>query len=173
MSTPGLVLRGLGRLHGPYATIDGAPGAGYHEMVELADDGGQLRAGQVVAVYEHGVTIEAFGPTQGMALDTVSVRFLGHGPRVGVGPEMLGRVLDSLGRPRDGMSAPLAVEERPLDGLPLNPATVRGSASRPDSPRSTASTRSRSARNCPSSASPVCRTTGSRRRSWNRPARPA
>ena len=121
MTAPGLIYRGLGRLRGPYAAVDGVPGAAFHEMVELDGGDGRTRAGQVVAVYEQGVTIEVFGPTQGLTLDAVGVRFLGHPPRVGVGPEMLGRVLDSLGRPRDGMPAPLAVEERPLDGLPLNP----------------------------------------------------
>lgn len=121
MSAPGLIVRGLSRLRGPYAAVDGVPGAAFHEMVELEGDDRLVRAGQVVAVHEHGVTIEVFGPTQGLTLDGVGVRFLGHAPRVGVGPEMLGRVLDSLGRPRDGMPAPLAVEERPIDGLPLNP----------------------------------------------------
>jgi V/A-type H+-transporting ATPase subunit B len=121
MTTPALVFRGLGRLRGPYAAVDGVPGAAFHEMVELAGTEGCARAGQVVAVYEHGVTIEVFGPTQGLTLDEVGVRFLGHPARVGVGPELLGRVLDSLGRPRDGMSPPLVVDERPIDGAPLNP----------------------------------------------------
>lgn len=121
MTTPGLTFRGLGRLSGPYAVVDDVPGAAFHELVEIEQPDRGSRLGQVVAVYEQGITIEAFGPTQGMTLDEVRVRFLGHPARVGVGPEMLGRVLDSLGRPRDGMSAPVAVEERPLDGLPINP----------------------------------------------------
>ena len=121
MTAPGLVYRGLRRLRGPYASMDDVPGAAFHEMVELETPDGARRAGQVVAVHERGVTLEVFGPTQGMTLATVGVRFAGHAARVGVGPEVLGRVLDSLGRPRDGLPPPLAVDERPLDGLPINP----------------------------------------------------
>ena len=121
MTTPGLVFRGLGRLRGTLATVDDVPGAAFHEMVEIAAGDGAVRAGQVVGVHETGVTIEAFGHTEGLTLDSVSVAFLGRPPMVGVGPELLGRVVDSLGRPRDGMPPPLAIEQRPLEGLPINP----------------------------------------------------
>ena len=121
MTTPGLVFRGLGRLRGTLATVDDVPGAAFHEMVEIAGGDGAVRAGQVVGVHETGVTIEAFGHTEGLTLDSVSVAFLGRPPMVGVGPELLGRVVDSLGRPRDGMPPPLAIEQRPLEGLPINP----------------------------------------------------
>jgi V/A-type H+-transporting ATPase subunit B len=121
MTTPGLVFRGLGGLRGAYADIERVPGAAYHEMVELEAADGPSYAGRVVAVHERAVTIEAFGQTQGLALDAVSVRFLGRAASVGVGPEVLGRVLDGLGRPRDGMPPPLVVEERQVDGLPVNP----------------------------------------------------
>ena len=121
MTTPGLTYRGIERLRGPYATLSHVEGAAFHEMVELEDGAGVTRPGQVVAIREDGLTIEAFGSTQGMTLESTAVRFLGRPARVGVGPEMLGRVLDALGRPRDGMPAPRVVEERPIDGLPLNP----------------------------------------------------
>ncbi len=41
--------------------------------------------------------------------------------RVGVGPELLGRVLDGLGRPMDGLPAPHLVERRRVDGAPPDP----------------------------------------------------
>jgi V/A-type H+-transporting ATPase subunit B len=41
--------------------------------------------------------------------------------RIGVGPEMLGRVFDGLGRPRDGLPPPASSEERPVEGSAINP----------------------------------------------------
>lgn len=121
MTVAGLTFRGLRQLSGPYADIADVPGAAFHEMVEITGADGLVRAGQVVAVHETGVTVEVFGPTRGLTLGDTAMRFLGRPPRVGVGPEVLGRVLDSLGRARDGLPTPVAVEERPVDGLPINP----------------------------------------------------
>ena len=121
MSAAGLTYRGLLTLSGPYADVTEVPGAAFHEMVEIDGSDGVTREGQVVAVHESAVTIEVFGPTRGLTLGGTAMRFLGRPPRVGVGPEVLGRVLDSLGRPRDGLPPPVSIDERPVDGLPLNP----------------------------------------------------
>jgi V/A-type H+-transporting ATPase subunit B len=120
MTVAGLTFRGLRQLRGPYADVADVSGAAFHEMVEI-DGGGTARGGQVVAVHETAVTIEVFGSTHGLTLGDTAMRFLGRPPRIGVGPELLGRVLDSLGRPRDGLPPPVAVDERPVDGLPMNP----------------------------------------------------
>ena len=121
MTVAGLTFRGLRQLSGPYADVHDVPGAAFHEMVEIDGSDGRRREGQVVAVRESAVTVEVFGPTRGLTLGDTAMRFLGRAPRVGVGPEVLGRVLDSLGRPRDGLPPPVWVDERPVDGLPMNP----------------------------------------------------
>jgi V/A-type H+-transporting ATPase subunit B len=121
MRASGLTFHGLAALHGAYAQVRDVPGAAYHEMVELLREGEAPQGGQIVAVRERSLTAEIFGATRGLVLERASVRLLGHEPRVGVGPEVLGRVLDSLGAPRDGLPAPVAVDERPIDGLPINP----------------------------------------------------
>jgi V/A-type H+-transporting ATPase subunit B len=40
---------------------------------------------------------------------------------LGVGRELLGRVFDGLGRPRDGLPPPRVADERAVEGLPINP----------------------------------------------------
>lgn len=55
-------------------------------------------------------------------LDT-RVRFTGEPQRIDVSIEMLGRVFDGLGRPRDGRP-PVVPQERPdINGTPINPYT--------------------------------------------------
>ena len=122
MSDPGLAFRGLRWLHGPYAAAEHVTGAAYHELVELEDGHGVTRSGQIVAVREADVTLEVFGSTQGLAVEDATLRALGHPARVGVSADVLGRVLDGLGHRRDGLPPPIASEERPVDGLPINPS---------------------------------------------------
>ena len=121
MTAPGLSFRGLQYLRDPYASMAAMPGLAFREMLEVDAGNGRRCEGQVVAIQGERATIEVFGSMQGLDLQSSSVRLLGHTPMVGVGPEVLGRVLDSLGRPRDGLPPPIAAEERPIDGRPINP----------------------------------------------------
>ncbi|HSC27871.1 MAG TPA: V-type ATP synthase subunit B [Vicinamibacterales bacterium] len=121
MTAPGLTRRGLDRLSGPFAFVRGVPGAALHELVEIEDHTGSRRSGRLVAIHDDTAVIEVFGPTSGLELSESSVRFIGETLTAGVGPEALGRVLDALGRPRDGRPPPLAIDRRPVEGAPINP----------------------------------------------------
>lgn len=121
MSVPGLTLRGLERLRSPFAFLRGVPRAALYEVVDIEDPGGARGSGRVVAIHGDAAVVEVFGPADGLALDRVSVRFTGRTALVGVGVEVLGRVLDALGRPRDGFPPPLSAAQRPVDGAPINP----------------------------------------------------
>jgi V/A-type H+-transporting ATPase subunit B len=121
MTAPGLTVRGLRRLRGPFASVDGVPRAALYELVDLSGEDGQHRTGRVVAVTGDTAVIEVLGTTQGFELAGSSVRFRGRTATVGVGPEVLGRVFDALGRPRDGLPPPVAAEDRAVDGVPINP----------------------------------------------------
>jgi len=117
----GLEYRGLRGLRGPLAFMEGVARAGFHEHVEIEAADGEVRAGRVLAVAGDTAVIEVFGATAGLTLDGTRVRFSGGPFRMGVGRELLGRVFDGLGRPRDGLPPPLTVERRPVAGAPLNP----------------------------------------------------
>src|SRR5690606_10431101 len=58
----------------------------------------------------------------GLRAADVRVRFHGETLHLGVAREMLGRVFDGLGRPRDGLPPPVAEARRDVHGAPLNPA---------------------------------------------------
>jgi V/A-type H+/Na+-transporting ATPase subunit B len=117
----GLEYRGLRRLRGPLAFVDAIPGVSFHEDVEIVSPDGAVLAGRVLAVTPDAVVVEVFGPTEGMTLADVRVRFHGRPLTMGVGRELLGRAFDGLGRPRDGLPVPIAAEQRPIDGAPINP----------------------------------------------------
>jgi V/A-type H+-transporting ATPase subunit B len=66
--------------------------------------------------------LQLFEPSQGLKIETAKARFLGRSVELSVSMDMLGRVFDGMGRPRDG--GPELIPEMRLDmnGAPINPA---------------------------------------------------
>jgi len=122
MVTTGIETIGLQSVRGPLAFIDPIPGLGFQEEVEIVAADGTASAGRVLGITETAAVLEVFGATQGLTLARARVRLEGRPFRFGVGRELLGRTLDGLGRPRDGLPPPLVIEERPIAGLPINPS---------------------------------------------------
>jgi V/A-type H+-transporting ATPase subunit B len=121
MGTAGVEYRGLRSLRGPLAFVAGVAGISFHEDVAVEGQDGVVRAGRVLAVAADSAVIEIFGGTEGLGLEHTRVRFHGRPLTFGVGKELLGRVFDGMGRPRDGLPRPLASEERAIEGSPINP----------------------------------------------------
>jgi V/A-type H+-transporting ATPase subunit B len=121
MPGAGLEFRGLIGLRGPLAFVQDVPGVSFHEHVEIVAGDGSVLTGRVLAVTGRAATIEIFGATDGLSLSRTRVRFHGGPLTLGVGRELLGRVFDGIGRPRDGLPVPIASEERAIEGAPVNP----------------------------------------------------
>ncbi len=121
MTLAGVERRGLTELRGPLAFVEGVDGIAFHEFVDLVGSDGETRPGRVLSTTEKGAIVEVFGVTDGLQLDASRVRFHGRPMRFGVGPELLGRVFDGLGRPRDALPAPACGDRRPINGSPINP----------------------------------------------------
>lgn len=109
------------KLDGPLLFMRRTLDVGLGEAVEVAGADGITRLGRVAALDEQFVTIELLEPGAGLGLADTVVRFLGTPIEFGVGPGLLGRVFDGVGKVIDG-GPPLAVRNRSrVDGLPLNP----------------------------------------------------
>ena len=121
LKTSGLERIGLTELRGPLAFVDGVAGVAFHDEVDVVGSDGEVRTGRVLSTTDRGAIIEVFGSTDGLQLETSRVRFRGAPLRFGVGPELLGRVFDGLGRPRDGLPPPAITELRPITGATINP----------------------------------------------------
>jgi V/A-type H+-transporting ATPase subunit B len=106
---------------GPLLFVSGVDGASYNEMVAVRLADGSMRSGQVLEVSGDNAVVQVFEGTSGIDVDKTSVRFLGEVARIGVTPELLGRVLDGAGRPIDGGPAVRADERLDINGSPINP----------------------------------------------------
>ena len=121
MTTAGIERRGLAELRGPLAFVEGITGIAFHEFVDLVGSDGETRPARVLSTTERGAIVEVFGITDGLQLDASCMRFHGRPMRFGVGPELLGRIFDGLGSPRDALPPPACVERRSIGGSPINP----------------------------------------------------
>jgi V/A-type H+-transporting ATPase subunit B len=111
---------GADRIEGPLVAAEGYGKAAYGELVEVhATDG--VRLGQVVITGEDLVIAELWGETAGLHPKELLLRFRGETFHTPVSREMLGRVFDGLGRPRDGLPPPLAEARVDMHGAALNP----------------------------------------------------
>lgn len=112
---------GADRIAGPILVVEGAADVAYGEVVEVTSDNGSRCRGRVLEVGERGAVVELWGESGGLHPQAVRVRFFGQVFHTPVAREMLGRVFDGLGRPRDGLPPPLAEASVDVNGFPLNP----------------------------------------------------
>lgn len=92
-------------------------------MIEPAV-GGRWIPAEVVGFRDRSLLLMPLGMPEGIGMGCRIVR-TGHSARVGVGPALLGRVLDGLGNPLDGRPTPRFSAERSLHAEPLNPMLRR------------------------------------------------
>lgn len=114
---------GLSRINGSLVVLDDVPGAQYDEMVELHLDDGSTRVGRVVMVEAGRCVIQVFQGTSGLSLENTRTVLTGHPMEMDLSPELLGRVLDGLGRPIDGLGPIYPVARRDVNGAPINPVS--------------------------------------------------
>lgn len=112
---------GLKSISGPLLVVEDVTGVGYDESVEIALADGSRKLGRVLAVGRQEAVIELFGTTMGLSLERTRVRFAGSPLTIPVSEDLLGRIFDGLGRPRDGGPPPIGEASRNINGLPINP----------------------------------------------------
>lgn len=106
---------------GPLVIVDEVSGVKYAELVEITLRNGAKRRGQVLEVNQDRALVQVFEGTSGIDIPDTRVRFLGRGVTVALSEEMLGRVFNGLGKPRDGGPALLPDKRADINGAPINP----------------------------------------------------
>ena len=86
---------------GPLMLVEGVDGVKYNELVEIETVDG-IRRGKVLEVNGDKAVVQLFESSHGLQISTAKARFLGHSIELSVSEDMLGRVFDGMGNPRDG-----------------------------------------------------------------------
>jgi V/A-type H+-transporting ATPase subunit B len=118
----GLEHRGLVHAEGPIVIARRRETAAFGELVSVYGRDGEPRAGRVVDTSDEAIAIQLFGPNAGLDLEGTRLELLGHPLELRVGPDLLGRVFDGLGRPSDGYPEIISSERRDVNGSPINPS---------------------------------------------------
>lgn len=108
---------------GPLMVVEGVEGAQYEELVEIELRNGEKRRGRVLEVNGDKATVQLFEGSAGINLQSTTVRFLGRPLELGVSNDMIGRIFDGLGRPKDDGPAIIPEKKIDINGVPINPVS--------------------------------------------------
>jgi len=106
---------------GPLLIVEKISDVKYGELVEIETSDGSLRRGTVLDVSTEQAVVQVFEGTIGLDVDKSRVRFLGRSQELGVSEEIVGRIFDGSGKPKD--KGPQIIPDKMLDinGSPINP----------------------------------------------------
>lgn len=107
---------------GPLMLVENVEGVTYDELGEIVLPDGEKRLCKVLEVNGSNAMVQLFESSAGINLSESTVKFLGRGTQLKVSPEMMGRVFDGMGRPKDGGPEIIAEKSLDINGLPMNPA---------------------------------------------------
>ena len=96
--------RTIEEVAGPLMLVRQVEGVKYNELGEIELKNGERRRCKVLEVNGTDALVQLFENSAGINLDSSKVRFLGRSMELSVSPDMLSRVFDGLGRPKDGAS---------------------------------------------------------------------
>ncbi|MDD2394707.1 MULTISPECIES: V-type ATP synthase subunit B [Sphaerochaeta] len=113
--------RGVSRIDGPLVYMRNTHPVGFGELVEVIAPDGSRRSGQVLDTSDEAVVVQVFEGTDGLTLPGSGMRFMGEPLTLSVSEQMLGRVMNGLGKSRDGSGAVHGMFERDVNGEPINP----------------------------------------------------
>jgi V/A-type H+-transporting ATPase subunit B len=106
---------------GPLLIAEHAEHVAYDELVDVVTPSGQRRLGQVLEIEGDRMVVQVLGGTRGLDIDSTAVLVRARAARMPVGPDLVGRIFDGMGRPADGGPELLPEAERDLNGRPVNP----------------------------------------------------
>lgn len=108
---------------GPLMVVEQVEGVKFDELVEIQLQNGEMRRGRVLEINEDKAVVQLFEGSAGINLRGSKARFLGRPLEIGLSEDMLGRVFDGLGRPKDNGPKLIPEKKSDINGIPLNPVS--------------------------------------------------
>lgn len=108
-------------LTGPLMLVDKVEDVSYEELVEIELVNGERRRGRVLEITSEAALVQLFERASELGIKGVQVKFLGKGIQLDVSEDVLGRVFDGWGRPRDEGRKIIPEQRLDIQGKPINP----------------------------------------------------
>ena len=112
----------LDKLEGPLLVLSGVKDASFDEIVEITVSD-EKRQGKVVAIDEERVIIQVFESTAGLSINNTAIKFTGNPLEITLSKNILGRVFNGIGQPKDGLGPVFGDAVRNINGMPINPVS--------------------------------------------------
>ena len=109
-------------IEGPLLFMRRNVDVGLNDAVDVIGRDGKRRLGRISLLDEEHMVVEVLESTEGLSPSTTRVRLHGEPLKFGVGPELLGRVFDGVGRIIDGGPPVPALQRLRIEGFAINPA---------------------------------------------------
>src|SRR4030042_5186068 len=106
---------------GPLLIVEEIREVKYGELVDIETSGRGHRRGTVLDVSTDRAIVQVFEGTVGLNVDQSRVRFLGRSQQLGVSEEIIGRIFDGSGNPKDGGPPTIAPKRADINGSPTTP----------------------------------------------------
>ncbi|MCI1134841.1 V-type ATP synthase subunit B [Enterococcus gallinarum] len=113
--------RTVSEIADPLMVVENVKGVKFDELVQVRMDSGEVRQGQVLEVSDDYAVVQVFEGTSNLSAEESKARFLGTGLTLGVSPDMMGRVFDGLGKPKDDESQIIPEKRIDVNGEAINP----------------------------------------------------
>ena len=114
--------RTLAAARGGLLTVKNVPRVAFGDRVLIRDYRDRKRNGQVIRSAQGEALIQVYEGTDDLDLETTWVRFLDQPLEISLSPELMGRVFNGIGEPRDGRPPIVSSIRRNVNGAAINPA---------------------------------------------------
>ncbi len=114
--------RTIEEVTGPLMLVRGVENVKFDELGEIELEDGQIRHCRVLEIEGSDALVQLFESSIGLNIEKSAVRFLGRGLELALAPDLLGRIFDGMGRPKDGGLEVIPQVTRDINGTPINPA---------------------------------------------------
>jgi len=114
--------RTIAEVAGPLMIVEGVSGIKYDELAEIEMQTGEKRRGRVLEINGSRAMVQIFEGSYGINLKNSKARFLGKPLELGVSEDMLGRIFDGMGNPKDNGPRILPEKKIDINGEAINPA---------------------------------------------------
>lgn len=115
--------KGLQQINGSLVVAEGVKDPQHEEMVEIELDSGEKKIGRIVKIDGDRVVVQVFEGTRGISMTNVRIKKTGKPMEIPLSPEILGRVFDGLGRPKDRLGEIYPTCKKDVNGAPINPVS--------------------------------------------------
>ena len=102
--------------------VKGVPGTAFGDRVQIRDHENHLRNGQVIRCSDEEVLVQVYEGTDDLDLESTWVRFLDEPLQMALSPEILGRIFNGIGEPKDRRPPIVSSIRRAVSGGAMNPA---------------------------------------------------